>query len=386
MAFYREGRSGRDFDAGIGQALSAVLFNPEFLLRVEIDPDGVPAGTVYRISDLELASRLSFFLWSSLPDDELLDAAIRGELRRPDVLDRQVRRMLADPRSYNLASNFAGQWLTVRNLASVDPNVRLYPDFDDNLRQAFRLETELFVDSVLREDRSVLDLLRADYTFLNERLAKHYGIPNVYGSRFRRVTLGPDSKRGGLLRHGSILAVTSYATRTSPVIRGVWVLNNIFGAPPPPPLPNVPTLEENSVAANLPMRQRLAAHRNNPVCASCHRTIDPVGFALENFDAVGRWRDQEGDSGPVDVSGGLPGAGELEGVAGLEEALLRVPELFAGTLTEKLLTFALGRGVESYDAPAIRKILREAGPDGYRFSSLILGIVKSVPFQMRKSS
>jgi hypothetical protein len=294
--------------------------------------------------------------------------------------------MLADPRSYNLASNFAGQWLRVRNLASVDPNVRLYPDFDDNLRQAFRLETELFVDSVVREDRSVLDLLRADYTFLNERLAKHYGIPNVYGSRFRRVTLGPDSKRGGLLRHGSVLAVTSYATRTSPVLRGVWVLTNIFGAPPPPPLPNVPALEESSVAANLPMRQRLNAHRNNAVCASCHRTIDPAGFALENFDAVGRWRDQEGDSGPVDVSGGLPGASEFNGVAGLEEGLLRRPELFAGTLTEKLLTFALGRGVEYYDAPAVRQILREAQPGGYRFSSLILGIVKSVPFQMRRAS
>jgi hypothetical protein len=263
--------------------------------------------------------------------------------------------------------------------------VRLFPDFDDNLRQAFRQETELFVDSVLREDRSVLDLLRADYTFLNERLAKHYGIPHVYGSRFRRVALDPDSKRGGLLRQGSVLAVTSYATRTSPVIRGVWVLNNIFGAPPPPPLPNVPALDGN-VPSNLPMRQRLSLHRSNPVCASCHRTIDPVGFALENFDAVGRWRDQEGDSGPIDASGGLPGVGELKGVAGLEEGLLGRPELFAGTLTEKLLTFALGRGVEYYDAPAVRQILREAQPGGYRFSSLILGIVKSVPFQMRRSS
>jgi mono/diheme cytochrome c family protein len=385
MAFYREGRSEGDFDTGIGRALSAVLSNPEFLFRVEVDPDGVPAGTAYHISDLELASRLSFFLWSSIPDDELLDAAIRGELRRPDELERQARRMLADPRSSNLATNFAGQWLRLRNLESVSPNVRLYPDFDDNLRQAFRHETELFVDSILREDRSVLALLKADYTFLNERLAKHYGIPRVYGSRFRRVTLGPDSKRGGLLRHGSILAVTSYATRTSPVIRGVWVLGNIFGAPPPPPLPNVPALEENSVAANLPMRQRLAAHRSNAACASCHRTIDPVGFALENFDAVGRWRDQEGDSGPIDVSGALPGAGDLNGVAGLEEALLRRPELFAGTLTEKLLTFAVGRGVEHYDGPAIRRILREAQPDGYRFSSLLLGIVKSVPFQMRRS-
>jgi hypothetical protein len=385
MAFYREGKSEGDFDAGIGKALSAVLVNPEFLFRVEASPDKTPAGIAYRISDLELASRLSFFLWSSLPDDALLDSAVRGELRRPDVLDRHVRRMLADPRSYNLASNFAGQWLRLRNLTSVDPNVRLYPDFDDNLRQAFRLETELFVDSVVREDRSVLDLLRTDYTFLNERLAKHYGIPNVYGSRFRRVELGPASRRGGLLRHGSVLAVSSYATRTSPVLRGVWVLSNIVGAPPPPPLPNVPALDGN-VPANLPVRERMAAHRANPVCASCHRTIDPVGFTLENFDAVGRWRDNEGDSGPIDVSGALPGMGDVKGVAGLEDALLQRPELFAAALTEKLMTFALGRGVEYYDAPAVRKILREAQPGGYRFSSLILGIVHSAPFQMRRSS
>ena len=389
MAFYREGRSEGDFDAGIGNALSAVLMNPSFLFRVELDPvpsDQVAAGAAYRISDLELASRLSFFVWSSIPDDELLDAAIRGELSQPDELERQTRRLIADPRSYNLASNFAGQWLRLRNLSAVSPNVRLYPDFDDNLRQAFREETELFVDSVLRADRSVVDLLQANYTFLNERLAKHYGIPNIYGSRLRRVSLGADSKRGGLLRHGSILSVTSYATRTSPVIRGVWVLDNIFGAPPPPPLPNVPSLEENAVAANLPMRERLAAHRTNPVCASCHRTIDPVGFALENFDAVGRWRDHEGDNGLMDASGRLPGVGEFQGVAGLEEGLLSRPELFAGTLTEKLLTFALGRGVEFYDAPAVRKILREAEPNGYRFSSLIIGIVKSVPFQMRNST
>jgi mono/diheme cytochrome c family protein len=385
MAFYREGRSERDFDAGIGKAVSAVLISPEFLFRVEVDRDKTPPGAAYRISDLELASRLSFFLWSSLPDDALLDSAIRGELRRPGVLERHVRRMLADPRSYNLASNFAGQWLRLRNLTSVDPNVRLYPDFDDNLRQAFRLETELFVDSVVREDRSALDLLRTDYTFLNERLAKHYGIPNVYGSRFRRVELGRDSRRGGLLRQGSVLAVSSYATRTSPVLRGVWVLSNIVGAPPPPPLPNVPALDGN-VPANLPVRERMAAHRANAVCANCHRTIDPVGFTLENFDAVGRWRENEGDSGAIDVSGTLPGFGDVKGVAGLEEALLRRPELFAATLTEKLLTFALGRGVEYYDAPAVRKILREAQPGGYRFSSLILGIVNSAPFQMRRSS
>ena len=385
LAFYREGRADGNFDAGIGRALSAVLINPEFLFRVELDAEEAAAGAAYRVSDVELASRLSFFLWSSIPDDALLDSALRGELRRPDVLERHVRRMLADPRSYNLASNFAGQWLRLRNLTSVDPNVRLYPDFDDNLRQAFRTETELFVDSVVREDRSVLDLLKADYTFLNERLAKHYGIPNVYGSRFRRVTLGRDSNRGGLLRHGSVLSVTSYANRTSPVIRGVWVLSNIVGAPPPPPIPNVPALDGN-VPANLPIRERMSAHRSNPVCANCHRTIDPVGFTLENFDAVGRWREQEGDSGAIDVSGDLPGVGNVKGVAGLEEGLLRRPELFAATMTEKLLTFALGRGVEYYDAPAVRKILRESQPGGYRFSSLILGIVKSAPFQMRRSS
>ena len=386
LAFYREGRAGGDFDAGIGRALSAVLVNPQFLFRVELDPDRGGAVPAYHVSDLELASRLAFFLWSSLPDDELLDAAVRGALSDPGELERQTRRMLADPRSFNLASNFAGQWLRLRNLESLSPNGRLFPDFDDNLRQAFREETERFIDSVIDEDRSVLDLLRADYTFLNERLAKHYGIPGVYGTRFRRVALDEDSRRGGLLRHGSVLAVTSYATRTSPVVRGVWVLDNIFGAPPPPPLPDVPALEENSVAADLPMRERLAQHRGNPACASCHRTIDPVGFALENFDALGRWRDQEGDNGRIDVSGGLPGVGALSGVDGLEAGLLGQPELFVTRLTEKLLTFALGRGVDYYDAPAVRTVVREAEADDYRFSSLILGIVKSVPFQMRNST
>jgi mono/diheme cytochrome c family protein len=386
MAFYRKGRVDGDFDSGIGKALSAVLINPEFLFRVEADPKKLPAGGTYRISDLELASRLSFFLWSSIPDDELLDAAIRGKLSRPEELEKQTRRMLADRRSLNLATNFAGQWLRLRNLEAVTPNARLFPDFDDNLRQAFRQETELFFDSVLREDRSALDLIRADYTFLNERLAKHYGIPNIYGSRFRRVTLAPESRRGGLLRHGSVLSVTSYATRTSPVIRGVYVLENIFGAPPPPPLPNVPSLDESTVSANLPMRERLAAHRNNAVCASCHRTIDPVGFSLESFNAIGQWRDHEGEGQPIDASGALPGVGEFHGVAGLEDALLSRPELFTSALTEKLLTFALGRGVEYYDAPAVRKIVHDTTKDGYRFSSLILGIVKSTPFQMRKSS
>jgi mono/diheme cytochrome c family protein len=385
MAFFREGRAEGDFDSGISRALSAVLINPEFLFRVEADPNKTSPGGVYRMSDLELASRLSFFLWSSIPDDELLDAAIRGKLSRPDELERQTRRMLADERAFNLATNFAGQWLRLRNLDAVTPNMRLFPDFDDNLRQAFRKETELFLDSVRSEDRSVLDLIRADYTFLNERLARHYGIPHVYGSRFRRVTLSPDSKRGGLLRHGSVLSVTSYATRTSPIIRGVYVLENIFGAPPPPPLPNVPALDESVVSANLPMRERLAAHRSNATCASCHRTIDPVGFALESFNAVGQWREYEGEGEPIDASGALPGVGEFRGVAGLEDALLSRPELFAATLTEKLLTFALGRGIEHYDAPAVRKIVRDAAKDRYRLSSLVVGIVKSVPFQMRRA-
>jgi hypothetical protein len=385
MAFYRKGRAEGDFDAGIAKALSAVLSNPAFLFRVESDPKNVPAGGVYRIGDLELASRLSFFLWSSIPDDELLDVAIRGKLSQPEEFDKQVRRMLADHRSFNLATNFAGQWLRLRNIDAVVPAATLFRDFDDNLRQAFRQETELFFDSVLREDRSVLTFIKADYTYLNERLAKHYGIPDVYGSRFRRVTLAPDSRRGGLLRQGSVLSVTSYATRTSPVLRGVLVLKNILGAPPPPPPPNVPALDESTVAANLSMRQRMAAHRKSPVCASCHRTIDPVGFALENYNAVGQWRDFDNDGQPVDASGAAPGGSEFKGIDGLENALLARPQLFVTALTENLMTFALGRGVEYYDAPAIRKIVRDTENDKYRFSSLILGIVKSVPFQMRRT-
>jgi mono/diheme cytochrome c family protein len=385
MAFYREGRAEGDFDTGIERALSSVLIKPDFLFRVESDPRKVAASGVYRISDLELASRLSFFLWSSVPDDELLDAAVRGKLSQPGELEKQVRRMLADRRSSNLATNFAGQWLRLRNVEAVTPNNALFRDFDDNLREAFRQETELFFDSVLREDRSALNLIRADYTFLNERLAKHYGIPNVYGSRFRRVTLTSESRRGGLLRQGSVLSVTSYATRTSPVLRGVFVLKNIFGAPPPPPPPNVPALDESNVAANLSMRERMAAHRSNPACASCHRTIDPVGFALENFNAIGQWREADVDGQPVDPAAALPGVGEFRGIDGLEDALLSRPEMFATTLTEQLLTFALGRGVEYYDAPAVRRIVRDAEKDGYKFSSLILGIVKSVPFQMRSA-
>ena len=370
------------FDAGIEAALSAVLVSPHFLFRIERDPPDAGPQTAYRISDVELASRLSFFLWSSIPDDELLESALRGELGRPEVLRRQVRRMLADDRSRSLVTNFAAQWLHLRNLDSMTPDLRLFPDFDDNLRQAFREETELFFESIVRADRNVLDLIAADYTYLNERLAQHYGIPHVYGSRFRRVELDEGAHRGGLLRHGGILTVTSYATRTSPVIRGHWVMKNFLGIAPPPPPPNVPALAENSVAANLPIRERLAQHRADPTCASCHDLMDPVGFALENFDAVGRWRDFENGE-PVDAAGGMPDGSEFSGVTGLEQAMLQRPELFVGTMVERLLTFALGRGIEHFDAPAVRKIVRDAKASDYRFSSLIVGIVESTPFQMR---
>jgi hypothetical protein len=384
MRLYREARAAGDFDAGIEMALSAVLVNPNFLFRVERDPPGTAAKTSYRVSDLDLASRLSFFIWSSIPDDELLDLAARNELSKPDVFEKQVLRLLADDRARNLVTNFAAQWLFLRNLESITPELRLFPDFDDNLRQAFRQETELFFESVLREDRSVLDLLRADYTFLNQRLAKHYGIPHVYGERFRRVELGMGSERGGLLRHGSILTVTSYATRTSPVIRGKWILENFLGTPPPPPPPDVPTLRENTVSASLPIRERLAEHRNNAACAGCHKLIDPVGFGLEEFDAVGRWRTAE-EGQTIDAMGGLPDGSQFAGVAGLEKALLQRPELFVRTLTEKLFIFALGRAPEHYDAATIRKIVRDARANGYRFSSLILGITTSPPFQMRRA-
>ncbi len=384
MGFFREARSGGDFDSGIEMALSAVLVNPQFLFRIEPDPAGIGPGTAYRIPDVQLASRLSFFLWSSIPDDGLLHLAGRGELGEPRVLEREVRRMLADPRSRSLVGNFAGQWLHLRNLESITPDLRLFPDFDDNLRQALRRETELAFEEVLREDRSVLDLLKSDHTFLDGRLARHYGIPHVYGSRSRRVPVGPDGVRGGLLRQGSILTVTSYATRTSPVIRGKWILENLLGTPPPPPPPNVSTLKDNTVSATLSIRDRLAEHRRDPACAGCHKLMDPVGFSLENFDAVGRWRAAEGGR-PVDVSGGLPDGSKFEGVAGLERGLLGRPELFVGTLAEKLLTFALGRGVGPSDAPAVRKIVRDARADGYRPSSLILGIATSTPFQMRRA-
>ena len=335
-----------------------------------------------------MASRLSFFLWSSIPDDELLDVAARGDLDKPAVLERQVKRMLADPRSQNLVTNFAAQWLHLRNLDSITPDMRLFPDFDDNLRQSFRQETELLVDSVIRENRSVLDLLRADYTFLNERLAKHYGVPNIYGSRFRRVTFdqGSPQVRGGLLRQGSILMLTSYPTRTSPVIRGKWILENVLGVPPPPPPADVPALDDVKMAKrNASVRERLAEHRKNPTCAGCHRLTDPVGFALENYDAVGRWRTLDGGE-PIDPSGTLFDGTAFNGVADLQKAILNHSDMFVTTLSEKLLTFATGRGVGYYDGPALRKILRDARADDYRFSSIVMGIVNSMPFRMRKMS
>ena len=386
LELYREMKASDGFEAGIEMGLAAILVSPEFLFRIEQDPIGLEPRTPYRISDLELASRLSFFLWSSIPDEELLEVATRGQLSKPAVLEHQVHRMLADPRALNLVTNFASQWLHLRNLEAITPDKRIFPDFDDNLRQAFRRETELFVESILREDRSVLDLLRADYTFVNERLAKHYGIPHVYGSRFRRVTFDEGSVRGGLLRHGSILAVTSFATRTSPVLRGKWILDNLLGVSPPPPPSDVPDLlERKTVGRELSMRERLAEHRDKAACRSCHRLMDPVGFALENYDAIGRWRTVEAGV-PIDASGELWEGTRFDGVAELEEALLRRPELFVTTLVEKLLVFATGRGVEYYDGAAIRNLLRESREQDYRFSSLILGIVNSEPFQMRRSS
>ena len=386
MRLYREAREAgkeRGFEAGMEAGLGAILVSPSFLFRVERDPEGIPSRTAYRITDLELARRLSFFLWSSIPDEELLGLAMRGELHRPSVLEKQTRRMLADPRAVALSDNFAEQWLYLRNLDSFTPDQRRFPDFDDNLRQAFRRETQLLFQEVLREDRSVLALLRPGHSFLNERLARHYGVPHVYGSRFRQVEI-PEGERGGLLRHGSILAVTSYANRTSPVLRGKWVMENLVGTPPPPPPPNVPNLRENTVASTLSVRERLTLHRSIPGCAGCHKLIDPPGFALENFDAVGRWRTLE-EGKPVDASGGLPDGSQFDGVAGLEESLLRRPEVIAGTVTEKLMTFALGRGLEFRDASAVRRIVRDAAREDYRLSSILVGITRSTPFPLRRS-
>lgn len=379
LGFYQEARNAGGFEHGIEGALARILMDPWFIFRIEHEPAGTAPGGVYAVSDVELASRLSFFLWSSIPDEELLRAAEQNKLHEPRILDQQTRRMLADPKASALTVNFAGQWLYLRELKSARPETR---DFNDNLRQSFRRETEMFFDSIVREDRSVVDLLDADYTFVDERLAKHYGIPDVYGSRFRRVKLTDDSRRG-LLGQGSILLVTSVATRTSPVARGKWVLENILGSPPPLPPPNVPALPEDSSSAKVvSVRERMEAHRKNPVCASCHKIMDPIGFSLENFDLTGKWRTTDGGV-PVDASSEMVDGTKLSGPASLRQALLSRSDVFVSTLTEKLMTYALGRGLKYYDMPAVRAIAREAGRNDNRFSSIVLGIVKSTPFQMK---
>ena len=383
--FYEAGRADGSFDEGIGFALERLLTDPEFLYRIERDPVDAAAATAYPVGDVELASRLSFFLWSSIPDDELLDLAERGTLDDPDVLTRQVRRMLGDVRAKALVENFAGQWLHLRNIDSVYPDPLEYPEFDENLRAAYRTETELFIEGMLRQDESILELLDANYTFVNERLARHYGIPNVYGNRFRKVTFDRD-ERAGLLSHGSLMTVTSYPNRTSPVLRGKWVLENLLGAPPPEPPPDVPTLEEeNEEGEPLSMREAMVMHRENPACAVCHAPMDPIGFALENYNAVGKWRPTSEAGTAIDASGTLPDGAAFDGPAGLRDLLLARPDDFVGTVTEKLMMYALGRGLEYYDAPTVRKIVREAAGEDYRWSSIILGIVKSTAFQMRRS-
>ena len=386
--FQRGRREGGSFDAGLDLALRRVLASPKFLVRVERDPASVAAGTAYRLSGLEIASRLSFFLWSTIPDDVLLDAAEKGTLETSAGIESQVQRMLADSKSQALVDNFLGQWLQLRNLKTKQPNSHEFPDFDDNLRRALTTEIELFFGSIMREDRSVLDLMTADYTFANERLARHYGIPNVYGSHFRRVTL-QDEVRRGLLGKGALLMVTSHPHRTSPVLRGKWILENVLGSPPPPPPDVVPPFEENTEAGKpRSVRERMEQHRRNPACANCHRMIDPAGLALENFDATGAWRTRDGGTRGtlVDASGQLVDGTQINGVLELRAALMRQPETFVRTMTEKLMTYALGRGLTAADMPAVRAVVRDSARDRYRFSSVVLGIVRSVPFQMRLKS
>jgi hypothetical protein len=383
LAFYQKGRANADFESGIQSAIEAMLVSPEFLFRIERD-SAADTGKAHLVSDVELASRLSFFLWSTIPDAELLDLAEHGRLKDSAMLERQVRRMLDDPRADALVSNFAGQWLHLRNVDTVKPDPVIFP-FDEALRQAFVTETTLFVSSMFREDRSLLDLLSADYTFVNQRLAEHYGIPRVYGSHFRRVTLA-DPNRHGLLGQGSVLMVTSYPNRTSVVQRGKWILENLLGTPPPPPPPDVPELKAAPHGKVLSMREQMQVHRANAVCAACHARMDPIGFALENYDAVGRWRGEDAGA-PIDASGTLPDGTEFQGPAGLRDLLLTTyRDDFVRTATDKLLTYALGRGVEYYDYPIIRSITRDAQRDNYRISSWILAIVKSTPFQMRRAS
>ena len=384
LPFYEEGRAESNFDTGIQFALERVLVSPQFLYRIEREAADASLGAAYAVSDVELASRLSFFLWSSIPDDELLQAAIDGTIREPHALRAQVQRMLADPRSESMVTNFAAQWLFLRDVEAKEPDIFLFPDHDVTLMSALERETELFVDSVLRGGGSVVDLLTATHTFVNERLAKHYGIPNVQGSHFRRVELGADGRRSGLLGQGSILTVTSYSTRTSPVLRGKYVLDNLLAAPPPPPPPDVPALatEDEERGAPLTMRDAMVKHRANPACASCHTKMDPIGFALEHFDAVGRWRDDDAGK-PIDTASELPDGSVVDGLEGVNALLLAKPELFVSAVTEKLMMYALGRNVQYYDAPAIRAVVRAAAANDYEFSGLVEGIVASVPFQMR---
>jgi mono/diheme cytochrome c family protein len=383
VSIYKTARADRGFEAGIQMALERLLVDPDFLFRVERDPANAAAGVPYRISDLELASRLSFLLWSSLPDDELLQAAEQGKLKDRRVFEQQLRRLIADDRSKSLVTNFAGQWLFLRNVRMAKPDSYEFPDWDDDLRAALVRETEQFLDDQIRNDKSVAELLTADYTFLNERLARHYEIPNVYGSHFRRVALRPEDRRGGLLGHGSILLVTSYPNRTSPVLRGKWLLENFLSYEPPPPPPDVPDLpavEKGQQARSI--RDRLEQHRSNPTCASCHAVMDPLGFALEHYDAIGTYRERA-DGFPVDSSGVMPDGAKIDGLEGLRTVMQQRKDDFVETVTEKLLTYALGRGLEYYDRPVVRKIVREAAANDYRWSSIILGITNSVPFQMR---
>ncbi len=385
MAFYKQARDSKEsFDAGIRVGVARVLASPSFLYRMERDPVGVRAGVAHQVSDIELASRLSFFLWSSIPDQTLMNLAVAGRLRQPGVLDAQVKRMIADEKADALINNFTGQWLQLRNLESkVAPDLLMFPDFDDNIRKAFRRETEMFFGYILRENRSAMELLSADYTFVNERLAKHYGITGVYGSRFRQVKI-TDPNRRGLLGQGSILSLTSVATRTSPVFRGKFVLTTFLNTPPPPPLPNVPTLEEsNKDAAPKTVREQLERHRNNPVCASCHRIIDPAGFALEKFNSVGQWREVTETGAAIDTGGVLADGSKVDGPIALRTAILSRPDAFATVLTERLMTYALGRGIEPSDMPVVRSIVRKSAPNNYRLESIVLSIVESAPFQMR---
>jgi cytochrome c5 len=383
MQFFRNAREQRHFDGAVQSALERMLVDPEFLFRVERGSETVPPGKVYRVDDIALASRLSFFLWSSVPDEELLRLAEQGKLKDPDIYDRQVRRMLADERSRTLVTNFAAQWLFLRNVRLAKPDSFHFPDWDDDLRAALLRETEQFLEYQIRADRGIGELLTADYTFLNERLAKHYGVPNVYGNHFRRVTLKDDDRRGGLLGHGSILLVTSFANRTSPVVRGKWLLENFLNYTPPPPpadVPDLPPVVKGQEARS--MRARVEQHRGNPVCAACHNVMDPLGFALENYDAIGRYR-ASADGLPIDASGVTPDGVKFEGLPGLRSIMEQRRDDFVSTVTEKLLTYALGRGVEYYDQPVIRRIVRDAAPGDYTWSAIVVGITKSVPFQMK---